>query len=183
MQPDMIVFGKGASSGYIPLGGVLMRQAVAGAFADAGQEFHHIFTYVNNPVAMRVGLEVLDIIEREDILGHVTGLAAHLAAVAGRFRGHPSVGEVRTFGLILGIELVRDRDSRQPFPAGVGFGRRVAGHMRERGLNASSTSGCADGVNGDDLRFYPPLTITRPELDTLLDIAEASLAAAEREVM
>ncbi len=183
VQPDMIVFGKGASSGYIPLGGVLMRQAVAGAFAGAGQEFHHIFTYVNNPVAMRVGLEVLDIIEREDILAHVTGMAAHLTAEARRFLEHSSVGDVRTFGLILGIELVRDRDSRQPFPAGVGFGRRVAGHMRERGLNASSTSGCADGVNGDDLRFYPPLTITRPELDTLLDIAEASLAAAEREVM
>ena len=183
VQPDMIVFGKGASSGYIPLGGVLMRQAVAGAFADAGQEFHHIFTYVNNPVAMRVGLEVLDIIEREDILAHVTGMAAHLAAEARRFLEHSSVGDVRTFGLILGIELVRDRERRQPFPAGVGFGRRVAGHMRERGLNAASTSGCADGVNGDDLRFYPPLTITRPELETLLDIAEASLAAAEREVM
>ena len=183
VQPDMIVFGKGASSGYIPLGGVLMREAVAGAFADAGQEFHHIFTYVNNPVAMRVGLEVLDIIEREDILAHVTGMAAHLAAEARRFLEHSSVGDVRTFGLILGIELVRDRERRQPFPAGVGFGRRVAGHMRERGLNAASTSGCADGVNGDDLRFYPPLTITRPELDTLLDIAEASLAAAEREVM
>ena len=181
--PDMIVFGKGASSGYIPLGGVLMRQAVAGAFAKAGQEFHHIFTYVNNPVAMRVGLEVLDIIEREEILGRVTDLAAHMESQAGRFREHPSVGEVRTFGLILGIELVRDRESRRPFPAEAGFSRRVAGHMRERGLNAGSTTGCADGVNGDDLRFYPPLTITRQELDGLLDIVEESLAAAEKEVL
>lgn len=181
--PDMIVFGKGASSGYIPLGGVLMRQAVAAAFAEAGQEFHHIFTYVNNPVAMRVGLEVLHIIEREEILGHVTDMAAHLESGTERFRDLPSVGEVRTFGLILGIELVRDRESRRPFPAGVGFGRRVAGHMRERGLNGGSATGCADGVNGDDLRFYPPLTITRQELDGLLDIVADSLAAAEKEVL
>lgn len=181
--PDMIVFGKGASSGYIPLGGVLMRRAVAAAFAEAGQEFLHIFTYVNNPVAMRVGLEVLDIIEREEILARVTDLAAHMESRAGRFREHPSVGEVRTFGLILGIELVRDRESRRPFPAKAGFSRRVAGHMRERGLNAGSTTGCADGVNGDDLRFYPPLTITRRELDNLLDIVEESLTAAEKEVL
>lgn len=183
VQPDMIVFGKGASSGYIPLGGVLLRRASADAFAEAGQEFLHIFTYVNNPVAMRVGLEVLDIIEREEILGRVTAMAAHLESQAGRFREHPSVGEVRTFGLILGIELVQDRESRRPFPAEAGFSRRVAGHMRERGLNAGSTTGCADGVNGDDLRFYPPLTITRQELDGLLDIVEESLAAAEKEVL
>ena len=132
---------------------------------------------------MRVGLEVLHIIEREEILARVTDLAAHMESRAGRFREHPSVGEVRTFGLILGIELVQDRGSRRPFPASVGFGRRVAGHMRERGLNAGSTTGCADGVNGDDLRFYPPLTITRQELDGLLDIVEESLAAAEKEVL
>ena len=78
---------------------------------------------------------------------------------------------------------MRDRESRQPFPAAAGFSRRVAGHMRDRGLNGGSTTGCADGVNGDDLRFYPPLTITRPELDTLLDIVEDSLAAAEKEVL
>ncbi|MCY3737626.1 MAG: aspartate aminotransferase family protein [Gemmatimonadaceae bacterium] len=181
--PDMIVFGKGASSGYMPLGGVLMRQAIADAFADAGQEFHHIFTYVNNPLAMRVGLEVLDIIEREEILAHVCEMAAHLEHRSRCFLDRPSVGEVRTFGLILGIELVQDRERRQPFPAEAGFGRRVARHMRERGLNGATTSGCADGVNGDDLRFYPPLTITRPELDTLLDIVEESLAAAEKEVL
>ena len=182
-RPDMIVFGKGASSGYIPLGGVLMRQAIGDAFAEAGQEFLHIFTYVNNPVAMRVGLEVLDIIEREEILARVTDLAAHLAHRSRRFLDRPSVGEARTFGLILGIELVQDRASRRPFPAAAGFSRRVAGHMRERGLNGGSTTGCADGVDGDDLRFYPPLTITRPELDNLLDIVEDSLAAAEKEVL
>ena len=160
-----------------------MRQAIGDAFADAGQELYHVFTYVNNPLAMRVGLEVLDIIEREEILARVTDLAAHLEHRSRRFLDRPSVGEVRTFGLILGIELVQDRERRQPFPAAVGFSRRVARHMRERGLNGASTSGCADGVNGDDLRFYPPLTITRPELDTLLDIVEESLAAAEKEVL
>ena len=160
-----------------------MRQAIGDAFAEAGQEFLHIFTYVNNPVAMRVGLEVLDIIEREEILARVTDLAAHLAHRSRRFLDRPSVGEARTFGLILGIELVQDRESRRPFPAEAGFSRRVAGHMLERGLNAGSTTGCADGVDGDDLRFYPPLTITRQELDNLLDIVEESLAAAEKEVL
>ena len=181
--PDMIVFGKGASSGYIPLGGVLMREGISSAFTEAGEQFNHIFTYVNNPLSMRVGLEVLDIIEREDILANVTEMGAHMATRAQKFHDHPSVGDVRTFGLIMGIELVQEKRSRQPFPASVGFSKAVGSNMLKRGLNASATSGCADNVNGDDIRFYPPLVITREELDELMDIVEAALTETEEELL
>ena len=119
------------------------------------------------------------IIEREDILAHVTEMGAHMAARAEKFHDHPSVGDVRTFGLIMGIELVQDKTSRQPFPASMGFSKAVAGNMLKRGLNGSATTGCADNVNGDDIRFYPPLTITRQELDELMDIVDAALTETE----
>ena len=183
VTPDVIVFGKGASSGYIPLGGVLMRNHIGAAFVEAGEVFNHIFTYVNNPLAMRVGVEVLDIIEREDILARVTEMGNHMAKRAEGFRAHPSVGDVRTFGLIVGIELVQDKATRQPFPVSMGFSKAVARNMLKRGLNGSATQGCADNVNGDDIRFYPPLVISRGELDELMDIADAALSETEAELL
>lgn len=181
--PDLLVFGKGASSGYVPLGGVLMRGAIGATFADAGEVFNHIFTYVNNPLAMRVGIEVLDIIEREEILAHAAEMGTHMESRAQALATHPSVGQVRAFGMMLGIELVRNKQTREPFPAGVGFSKAVARKMLERGLNGGATQGCADYVNGDDIRFYPPLTISREELDELVDIVDVALGEAEAELM
>jgi adenosylmethionine-8-amino-7-oxononanoate aminotransferase len=177
--PDMIVFGKGVSSGYCPLGGVIIRDTIRDNFATAGVPFAHVFTYVNNPVAMKVGLTVLDIIAEEDILGHVAEVGAYLHTQAQGLKSHPMVGEIRGLGLILGIELVQDRETKKPFPASLNVNGRIGKILLEKGLSMAAFGGVADWVNGDDLRFYPPLIITRREIDAALEIIDAGLTELE----
>ncbi|MCZ6678987.1 MAG: aspartate aminotransferase family protein, partial [Candidatus Poribacteria bacterium] len=181
--PDMIVFGKGASSGYSPLGGVIIRDNIRDSFAESGEIFAHVFTYVNNPVAMRVGLAVLDIIEEENILNHVSQMGDYLLERAKvDFQAHPIVGEVRGLGLILGVELVQDRDTKAPFPASAGIHKRLNEILLDKGLSAAASGGVADWVNGDDFRFYPPLIITRSEIDDVLHIIDEGLSQVEDEL-
>ncbi len=181
--PDLIVFGKGASSGYCPLGGIILRDAIRDPFEADGTFFAHIFTYVNNPVAMRVCLEVLDIIEREEVLAHTVEMGEYLEQRAQAFYAHPSVGEVRCKGLIMGIELVRDKETKEPFPAALGFGKQLNKTLLDRGLSTGVAAAVADWVNGEDLRFHPPLVITRAQLDEVLDIMDEGLTQTETALM
>ena len=181
--PDMLVFGKGASSGYCPLGGVLLREGVRESFVDAGDFFRHIFTYVDNPLGMRVGSIVLDIIEEEGILQHVREVSAHLEAAARRLlEPHPTVGEVRCIGLIMGVEFVQDKKTKQPFPASVQFHKRLSAKLLDRGLSAGTSGGGADFTDGDDLRLYPPLIVTPAQIDEAITIINEGLTQLESEL-
>ena len=180
--PDMIVFGKGASSGYMPLGGVVVRDKVRDSFAAADESFAHVFTYVDNPVAMRVGLEVLDIYAQEDIVGRAARLGAYLHERAQKLRARPSVGQLRGKGLLLGIELVADRDTKTPFAPQQKVAARAGRIALGKGLALAAVSGTADYVAGDDLRFYPPLIIEEGQIDIALEIIDEALAQVEREL-
>ena len=179
--PDMIVFGKAASSGYLPLGGVVISDRIRQSFIDKGETFAHVFTYVNNPVAMRVCGTVLDIIEEEGIIAHVVEVGAYLAERAQGFREYPCVGDVRTKGLMMGIELVREKESKTPFAPEEGMSARGTALALERGLHISGVPGVADWVRGDDLRFYPPLIITREQVDEVVGIIDEVLGELTRE--
>ena len=125
---------------------------------------------------------VLDMIEEEGILDHVVQMGEHLQRRAQALREHAIVGEVRCKGLMMGVELVRDRATKEPFPAAQGVARRVAEMALEKGLHISATSGVADWVDGDELRFYPPLIIRREEIDEVLGIIDEALGQVAREV-
>ena len=180
--PDMIVFGKGVSSGYCPTGGVLMRRPIRDAFVEGGAIFAHVFTYVNNPLAMRVVDEVLDIIEEENVLAHTTEVGAYLGERAQDLRKHPMVGEIRNKGMMLGIEFVQDRDRKTPFAADKGVAKRLGKILFERGLSVATTSAVADWVDGDDLRFYPALIISKEQIDEAIDIIDAGLEQLQGEL-
>ena len=180
--PDIIAFAKGVSSGYCPLGGVVFRDTIRDVCEKNGKPFPHVHTYVNNPVAMRAGLAVLDIIEKEGILEHVEETGQYLQARAGSLREHPTVGEVRGKGFLLGIELVRDKSTREPFPAALGLSKRIGKILLGKGLAVSSTTGGADYVNGDDVRFYPPLISTREQIDEALGIIDEGLTELEKDI-
>lgn len=179
--PDLIVFGKGVTAGYMPLGGVLVSDDIRDVLDSSGESFPHVFTYVDNPVATRVASTVLDIIEEEKILDHVVEMGAYLETAAKRLYEHPIVGDIRFKGLMMGIELVHDRETKEPFPAGKKVSARIPQITMEHGLHVSSTSGCADWVNGDDVRFYPPLIITPEEIETAISTLDLALGQAVEE--
>ena len=173
--PDMITFAKGISSGYSPLGGVLFGDRIRAELTARGGPFPHIFTAVNNPVAARAGLEVLDILEEEGVLRHVQELGRYLAPRWQQLGSHPLVGETRGLGLLWGLELVRDKATHEPYPAAERVSPRLSKLLLDRGVSLAVQAGCHDFVSGDDVRFSPPLIITREQVDEVLAILAACL--------
>jgi putrescine aminotransferase len=180
--PDIIAFAKGISSGYIPLGGVLFADRIRAELTARGGPFPHIFTAVNSPVAARAGLEVLDILEEEGILAHVQELGRYIAPRWRQLGEHPLVGDARGLGLLWGLELVRDKRTREPFPAAARVSPRLTELLLEQGLSLAVQAGCSDFVLGDDVRFSPPLIITREQVDAVLATLETCLDALAAEL-
>lgn len=181
VAPDLLAFGKGASSGYAPLGGVVIHDRIAAAFAAQKAPFAHVFTYVNNPVAARVGLEVLDIMAEEAIVARARQVGEYALAQLQGLRRHRCVGQVRGLGLLLGIELVADAQTRSPFAVDAHVAQRACRLCLDRGLALSGVT-AADFGGGDDLRLYPPLIIERAHVDEVVQILDDALGALDREL-
>ncbi len=155
--PDLLVFAKGVTSGYLPLSGVVVRRSVHEVLRSLGGVFPHGFTYSGHPVACAVGLRNLRILEEEGLVERARAMGEVLRAHLEGLRRHELVGDVRSLGLLGGVELVRDRDTREPFAASVGAARRVAGAAMEEGVLVRPLS-------GDVIAFSPPLVITEEEI-------------------
>lgn len=173
-EPDLVTFAKAVTSGYIPLGGVLVGERVSRVLAASGGEFAHGYTYSGHPVACAVALANIDVIERE-------GLAARVREEIEPYfhRGwtelgarHGIVGEARSFGLMGALELVREGRTR--FDKSVRAGERCRDACIEQGLVMRAV--------GDTMIVAPPLVISTAEVDELLDKADRVLGALAREL-
>ncbi len=179
MRPDILVAAKGATSGYWPFGLVAASGAVAETVLGAGP-FVHGFTYSHHVVGAAVAGAVLGILERERLVEASATKGKRLRTLLEeRLSGHPNVGEIRGRGLMVGIELVAERDTKAPFPRASGVAERTVRAAREAGLLLYSATGLADGVDGDALLLGPPFVVTDAEL---VAIAEWTAEAVERAV-
>jgi len=175
-RPDILVAAKGASSGYWPFGFVAASGGVHEALTGpGGAGFVHGFTYSHSPVGATVAREVLRILETEDLIPASATKGERLRSLVTDALGdHPAVGDLRGRGLFLGIELVADRESRDPFPRAARVTERVVEAARERGLLVYSGTGVANGLDGDTILLGPPFVVTDPELERIVAIlAEA----------
>ncbi|MBD0317290.1 MAG: aspartate aminotransferase family protein [Thermoleophilia bacterium] len=156
-QPDLAVFAKGVTSGYLPLGGVVVGPRVQEPFWQRGGTwFRHGYTYSGHAAACAAGLANLELIERERLVERVAELEPVLAGGVAGLAEHPLVGEVRAVGLLAAIELAPSALERDP-----GLVERVVAEARERGVLTRSLRACA-------LQLSPPFTITAEEIDTIL---------------
>ncbi len=176
--PDITCVGKGMSGGYAPLAAILIRDRIARAFygEDADNvQFHHGHTYGGNPVAAAAGVAVLGELLSRDLVGNArrrgAQLRARLEEMAVR---HSMIGDVRGAGLLQGVEFVRDRATRQRFPAAIRPGKVVERAARERGLLLR--------CGNDFAAFAPPLVVTEDEIDRMVTLLDESIAAAAREL-
>jgi 4-aminobutyrate---pyruvate transaminase len=177
LEPDIVTVAKALSSAYLPISAVVISEPIYRALVRQSEKlgaFSHGFTYGGHPVACAVALETLKLYEERQILAHVAKLAPALQTGVRRFAGHPLVGEVRGVGLIAGIELVRDREAKTPFPAQAGVGALVAAKCQEAGVILRSL--------GDTIAFCPPLVISPAETEEMLRRFERGLAAAHQEL-
>jgi adenosylmethionine-8-amino-7-oxononanoate aminotransferase len=169
VRPDILVAAKGATSGYWPFGFV----AASGPVHDAvlgGGGFVHGFTYSHHAVGAAVASEVLRILEAESLVEASAAKGERLAALLHeRLDAHPNVGEIRGRGSMIGLELVRDRETREPFPRGERVAERTVKSARAAGLLLYSGTGLADGTNGDAILLGPPFVVTDDELIAIAD--------------
>ena len=173
--PDVMIFAKGVTSGYVPLSGVMLTGQVHETLKTLGSALPHGFTYSGHPVACAVALRNLRIIEDEGLVSRAAALGERLLAGLEGLRAHELVGDVRGLGLMAGVELVRDRARRVSFEASEGVGRRVQLAALEQGVIVRS-------LPGDVVAMSPPLVITEQQVDRVVEALDRAIGrvAAER---
>ncbi len=165
-RPDLIAFAKGVTSGYVPLGGVLVGKRVAHMLIEKGGEFNHGFTYSGHPVACAAALENLRILREEKLVERVAlETGPHLKAAFTALASHPLVGHAETCGLAAGLNLVRRKGATlhecEPFEASKGVGMICRRHMFDNGVIMRAV--------GDRMIVAPPLVMTTEQIDEMAD--------------
>lgn len=163
VEPDLMCVGKGISGGYLPLAATFASEEVFQTFLGAYEDFvtfFHGHTYTGNALACAVALASLDLFERNGVLAHVTQRAHDIQERLKRdIRALSHVGDIRQWGLMVGIELVRNRETRQPYPASERVGMHVIREARRQGVILRPL--------GNVVVLMPPLSITVAEVDHL----------------
>jgi adenosylmethionine-8-amino-7-oxononanoate aminotransferase len=175
LEPDIILVGKGIASGYAPLGAVLIAPRVADAFEKGSAAFMHGFTYQSHPVATAAGNAVFDYLEVHKLLDRVTPVGQTLRNALALIENHPNVGQVRGLGLLQGIEFVKNKSTRDPFPKEAGIAEKIRQAALEQNVLTYPTQGCVDGVRGDHILLAPPFIITSEESQLIADAIQYAL--------
>jgi len=173
ITPDFLCLSKGITGGYLPLSAVLTRESVYAAFYDdyrTLRAFLHSHSYTGNALACRAALAVLDIFEEDGVLAANRGLARVMGEAAAPLADHPHVAEVRQTGMILAIEMAKNKDVRTPYPWEERRGLRVYRHALERGALLRPL--------GNVVYFMPPYVITPDQIRWLAEVAHEGIDLA-----
>ncbi|MGQ0663610.1 MAG: aspartate aminotransferase family protein [Pseudomonadota bacterium] len=182
IAPDLMTVGKGLGAGYQPIGAVLVARSIADAIAAGSGLLQHGHTYMGHPVAAAAALAVQRTIKADNLLANVRRRAEELrAALDERFGNHHYVGDIRGRGLLLGLELVRERATQEPFDPALRLHAAVQREGMERGLMCYPMGGTIDGRSGDHVLIAPPFIIDGAQVEEIADkLGEAIDAAIAR---
>lgn len=176
LRPDLMLFAKGITSGYLPLSGVMMTAAVHDVLRSVKGMFTHGFTYSGHPTACAVALRNLQILEDENLVERAAEKGAYLQRRLQDLRRYDIVGDVRGLGLLGGVELVKDRETKELFDASVGAARRVWLAALERGVIVRA-------IAGDVLAISPPFVISEEQIDTIVDVLGEAIESVSEELV
>ena len=166
ISPDFLCLSKGLTGGYLPLSAVLTSNQVYQAFYDDYQNltaFLHSHSYTGNALGCRAALATIDLFQSSDVLGHNRQLAALLAKYTAQFHDHPNVAEVRQTGMILAIELVKNKQTREAYPWQQRRGLKVYQYALSQGVLLRPL--------GNVIYFMPPYIITEAEIKLMTEVA------------
>ncbi|MBB4844867.1 putrescine aminotransferase [Paucibacter oligotrophus] len=167
-KPDLMTFAKGVSSGYIPLGGVMVGERVAKVLIEQGGEFNHGFTYSGHPTACAVALANIKLLREQDVVRKVReDLGPYLAQRFAELNEHPLVGETQSCGMMAAVQLVKDKAARQCFDGALEVGMMCRAHCFANGLIMRAV--------GDRMIVAPPLVMTRAQIDEMMALIKRCL--------
>ncbi len=179
LEPDLITFAKGITSGYVPLSACVVSEKVWRVLVEGSGDaaFGHGFTYSSHPVAAAAALANLDLIESEGLIERVREVGPYLqGALREGLADHPMVGEVRGRELIAAVELVQEREPAVAFDPQLKVGPRVVAACLERGVITRALP------EADTLGFSPPFVVEREEIDRIVEAVRASIDEVSREL-
>ncbi|WP_142847417.1 aspartate aminotransferase family protein [Telmatospirillum sp. J64-1] len=183
IAPDLITIAKGLGAGYQPIGALLVSEKIYQAFAQGSGFFQHGHTYMGHATACAAALAVQKAIVERDLLSNVRARGAQLRAALGeRLGGLDAVGDIRGRGLFLGIELVADRATKQPFDPALRLNARIKALAMERGLMCYPMGGTIDGRLGDHVLLAPPFIIGDDHVDEIVGKLGDAIETAVAEV-
>jgi adenosylmethionine-8-amino-7-oxononanoate aminotransferase len=167
-RPDIVTAGKGTTSGYVPFGFAACGGELYGTIAPKG--FVHGFTWSHNGLGAAVALATLHRLRDDRLVERAREVGAKLKAeLEAALADVPAVGDVRGIGMMLGVELVADRDTKEPFPRSRQITEGIVAAARERGILLYSSTGHVDGVDGDLLMLGPPFVLSDEDRATLVE--------------
>ncbi|HFQ93972.1 MAG TPA: aspartate aminotransferase family protein [Anaerolineae bacterium] len=182
VQPDIMVTSKGLAGGYFPLGFIAAKGEDVEQIRQTLGDWNHGGTFSHHAVGGAAGLATLRIIQREKLVENAARMGAYLGQKLSRTLGdHPHVGDIRGRGLFWGLELVRDRDSKEPFPAERHLAWEIWRRAFDLGLIVYYSQGCADGTRGDLLMLGPPLILNEAQADEMAAILAQAIGDVIRD--
>ncbi len=176
VQPDIMSFAKGVTSGYIQLGGIAISSRLKDVLAEQplSTRWMHAYTYSAHPAACAVALANIDLIEREGLVENAARMGERLARGLREIGEMPLVGDARSFGLLGRVEVVADKATKQSFELSQGVGNRIIAALRERGVLTRNRN--------DVICIAPPLCINDDEMDTLLGALRGAIEQVSKEI-
>jgi adenosylmethionine-8-amino-7-oxononanoate aminotransferase len=176
--PDVITVAKGAAGGYWPLSITAVKREQVEALREGHGDFVHGGTFSHHAVGAAAGLATLRYIREHELVAASASKGEQLKAKLQRALGdHPNIGDIRGQGLMIGLEFVADRETKEPFPTKSRLARRLADAAFERGLILYPGQGTVDGVRGDHLMIAPPFIITHEQMDEIVALLTEALEA------
>ena len=176
VQADMMIFAKGITSGYLPLSGVMLTPAVHETLKKVKGPFQHGFTYSGHPTSCAVALRNIQILEDEHLVDQAAKRGAYLLDRLRSLYRHEIVGDIRGLGLMAGIELVKDRATKEQFDVSLGAARRVWAAALEMGVIVRP-------LPGDVIAMSPPFVITEPQIDRIVEALDTAIGLISAQLM
>ena len=181
--PDIIVTGKGISSGYAPLAAVIVHEKIYEAFVKGSGSFAHGYTYAEHPLSCAVGLAVQEHIEENNLVERAARIGSLMLQKLSRLSELPILGDIRGKGLLLGIEFVRDKEKKTPFERELQVQEKIVELCFKKGLVlVPGVPGNVDGILGDQIQITPPFILTEEVMDEFIDILKESIIEVQKDL-
>jgi adenosylmethionine-8-amino-7-oxononanoate aminotransferase len=182
VKPDLIVAAKGLSSGYTPMGAVIVKEEIHRVIQEGSGAFVHGHTYSQNPLSGAIGCAVVDYLVKHDLISRSAEMGKYFHRALKSLERHSFVGDVRGKGLFAGIEFVKDKKTKEPFDPKLRLNGLVGSRAFEKGLITYPGGGGADGIRGDHILLAPPLIITEEQINDLVGILDQTFTEVGKEI-
>ena len=176
--PDIIVAAKSMAAGYVPTGGIFVKEAIVETIKKGSGAFVHGHTYNGNPLSGAATAATVQYMKKHGLFENAARQGERLGEGMKKLEDIPIVGQVRGLGLMRGVEIVADKASKRPFPKAAKAAGVVSEECTKRGLIIYPGTGMVDGVDGDNFMVAPPLVVQAEQIGEILSILGESLEAA-----